>query len=283
MTSSGSPYLSLLQGRSSSPSRPEGYRETECILPIRTNHIEVPSVEANGISIYYEIHGEGAPLVIIAGLSMDLTALDSIVSRLSQKHQVIVSDNRGAGRTDKPDIPYSIEMMAEDTAGLLNALGVGRADMMGISMGGRIAITLALKYPGLMKSLILVSTGPRIPHTLARRLLLSVLLEIPRRIGALGKKHPQPYYAYVHQREASQDYDATGRLHEIHVPTLILQGENDRLAPYKWAEEMHVEIHGSKIIGFKGGHMFLFWRQKEFLNAVEDFLDSPTAQPQSGL
>jgi 3-oxoadipate enol-lactonase len=231
----------------------------------------MPTVEANGIHIYYEIRGEGERLLIIGGLSMDLTALRGIAPGLAQRYQVIAFDNRGAGRTDKPDIPYSIEMMADDTAGLLDALGIGRAHVMGISMGGRIAIALTLKRPEIVKSLILVSTGPRAPSTLDRRLRLG-LLEIPRRVGALGKKYPQPNYAYANQRRASQGYDATDRLHEIHAPTLILQGEKDRLAPYRLAEAMHNEIQGSKMVSFKGGHMFLFWRPRELIDAVEDFL-----------
>jgi pimeloyl-ACP methyl ester carboxylesterase len=233
----------------------------------------MPTIEANGITIYYEAHGTGEPLVMIAGLSIDLTALEGIVSRLSQRYEVIAFDNRGAGRSDKPNIPYSIEMMADDTAGLLDTLKIARAHVMGISLGGRIAIALTLKRPELVKSLILVSTGAKAPNTLGRRLLFP-LLEIPRRIGALGKKYPQPYYAYLRQRRASQNYDATATLHKIHSPTLVMHAKNDRLAPYKLAEKMHAEIAGSKMITFKGGHTFLFWRQKEFLNAVEDFLES---------
>lgn len=235
----------------------------------------MPTAEANGINIYYEIHGNGEHLIIIAGLSIDLTALNSMVSELSKKYRVIAFDNRGAGRTDKPDIPYTIDMMAADTAGLLKALGIDRANIMGISLGGRIALELGLKYPKLVKSLVLVSTGPRVRKTLSRRLIF-VLIEIPRRLAALGKKNPQPYYAYLRQRKAADDYDATNRLSQIHVPTLILHGKKDRLAPFRWAEEMHTGIPNSKLISFDGGHMFSFWKQKEFLHAVEDFLDSLT-------
>jgi len=236
----------------------------------------VPLVEANGIHLYCEIHGEGEPLVVIPGLSIDVTALEKIVSELSKNYQVIAFDNRGAGRSDKPDIPYTIDMMADDTSGLLNELKIERAHVMGISMGGRIAIALTLMHPELVRSLILVSTSAKASNTLSRRLIF-LLLEIPRRIGALLKKYPQPNYAYQHQRKASQNYDATARLNEIHVPTLILQGEKDRLAPYVLAEQMHTEIAGSKVVSFSGGHMFFFWRQKEFLEAVENFLISVPA------
>jgi 3-oxoadipate enol-lactonase len=231
----------------------------------------LPLAEVNGIHVYYEIHGKGESLVVIPGLSIDITALEKIVSELSKNYQVIVFDNRGAGRSDKPDIPYTIEMMADDTSGLLNSLKIERANIMGISMGGRIAITLTLKHPEFVRSLILVSTCASVPNTLSRRLIF-LFLEIPRRIGTLGKKYPQPNYAYQRQRKASQNYDASTRLNEIHVPTLILQGERDRLAPYVLAEQMHKGIVESKIVTFNGGHMFFLWRQKEFIDVVENFL-----------
>jgi 3-oxoadipate enol-lactonase len=85
----------------------------------------MPTVKVNNINIYYEIHGEGEPLVLTGGLSIDITALESVIGTLAQNYRVIAFDNRGAGRTDKPDIPYSIAMMADDTVGLLKAIGVG--------------------------------------------------------------------------------------------------------------------------------------------------------------
>lgn len=121
----------------------------------------MPTVNANNIAIYYEIHGAGEPLMLISGLNSDHTLYRGIVPQLAERYQVIVFDNRGVGQTEKPDIPYSIEMMAEDTAGLLSVLGIERAHILGASMGGRIAVALALQHPELVESLILVSTGVR--------------------------------------------------------------------------------------------------------------------------
>lgn len=238
----------------------------------------MPTVRVNGVEIYYEVHGEGEPLLFICGLSMDLTAFSWAVNDLSQRYRVIVFDNRGAGRSEKPDIPYTIEMMAEDTAGLLDALKVSRVNVAALSMGGRIALSLVLTRPDLVKSLILVSTGARVKGR-GRRFNLA-LLEIPRRLGSRLKKYPQPNYAYKRQRDAAQGFDATERLGEIKVPTLILHGKKDRLAPLELAEEMHSRIPGSKIVTFDGGHIFLFWKQKEFLAAVTGFLEG--SQPSQG-
>jgi 3-oxoadipate enol-lactonase len=231
----------------------------------------VPTVKANGIDIYYEVRGTGDPLVFIEGLSVDLTAAKGIFDEFSKSREVIAFDNRGAGRTEKPDAPYSVELMADDTFGLLEAIGIRRVHVVGMSMGGRIAISLTARHPELVKSLILVSTGPRAPNTLWRRIFF-VLVEVPRRIGALGKKYPQPNYAYKRQRKASQGYDGTNELGSITVPTLVMHGKRDGVAPYSLAVEMHEKIPGSKMLTFEGGHLFPFWRPRQFVEAVEDFL-----------
>ena len=231
----------------------------------------MPTVRVNDITMYYEIHGEGEPVVLIAGLNSDHTLYRAIIPQLAESYQVVAFDNRGVGQTDKPDIPYSIDMMADDTAGLLNALGIEQAHLLGTSMGGRIAAALALQHPRQVKSLILVSTVMKslkgTPMTWSRR-LIPLMLKIPMIRG------PHPYYAAVRQLEASRDYDCMDRLGEIQVPTLILHGKKDKIAPYRLAEAMHSGIKGSHMLTFPGGHLFFIVRQKQFLEAIADFLDS---------
>ncbi len=228
----------------------------------------MPTIRVNNIDIYYEIHGEGQPLVLIAGLNSDHTLYRGMLHQLAARYKVIVFDNRGVGRTDKPDIPYSINMMAEDTAGLLNALGITQAHILGTSMGGRIATALALQHPQQVKSLILVSTIVKslkgTSMTLSRRLLL-LMLRLPVIRG------PHPYYAVARQLEASREYDCMDSLNEIHVPTLILHGKKDKSVPYQLAEEMHSGIKDSKMITFQGGHLFFILRPKQFIEAVVEF------------
>ncbi len=161
-------------------------------------------------------------------------------------------------------------MMAEDTVGLLYALGITHAHILGTSMGGRIAVTLTLKHPELVKSLILVSTAMKmkgIPMTWRRR-MLPLMLRIPAIRG------PHPYYAFAHQLQASRNFDYTDRLREIQVPTLILHGKQDKSAPYWLAEEMHKGINGSKMIAFNGGHLFFILRPQQFVDAIFSFLDA---------
>ena len=233
----------------------------------------MPTILANGINIYYEISGSGEPIVIIGGLSADITMLKRMIPDLSQKYKVIAFDNRGAGRTDKPNIPYSIEMMSDDTLGLIHALGISRANILGISMGGRIALNLAIEHPDVVEKLILVSTGPTVSKGNGRRIVW-FLIEIERRLGSILKKYRQPQYAYAHQLRASRSYDTTDRLGEIKTPTLIVHGKSDRLAPYKLAEEMHSRISNSSLVTLKGGHLSFLFRNKEFVESVERFLES---------
>jgi 3-oxoadipate enol-lactonase len=94
----------------------------------------MPTVLVNDINIYYELHGAGEPLVPINGLASDVSEYGDIVRWLAQSYTVLAFDNRGAGRTDKPHAPYSIEQMAGDTAGLLQALGMKEAHVLGISI-----------------------------------------------------------------------------------------------------------------------------------------------------
>lgn len=231
----------------------------------------MPTIKVNDIQMYYEIHGEGEPVVLIAGLNSDHTMYRGMLPQLAATYQVIVFDNRGMGRTDKPDIPYSIEMMAEDTEGLLNALDINHAHILGTSMGGRIAAALTLKHPGRVKSLILVSTALKsskgIPMTWSRR-LTPLMLKIPLIRGS------HPYYAAARQLKASRAYDCMDRLNEIQVPTLILHGIKDKTAPCQLAEEIHRGIKDSKMIAFPGTHLFFLMRPQQFMKVVLDFLES---------
>ncbi len=231
----------------------------------------MPTLKVSDITMYYEVHGQGEPLVLIPGLRTDVSEYIRIIDGLSDKYRVIALDNRGAGRTDKPDMPYTIDMMAGDAAGLLDGLGIKRAHILGVSMGGRIAAALTLARPDLVRSLILVSTSmarqPRL--TLGGRLFNWAVVTF--NLGARSP-YPQPYYALLRQREASRSYDCMDRLGEIGAPTLILHGRRDRLAPYRLAQAMHDGIKGSEMIAFDGGHLFLFFRPAQFRNSVRDFL-----------
>ncbi len=141
----------------------------------------MPIVKVNDINMYYEIHGEGEPLVNIQGWGVEITSAKfnapQIIGEFAKHYRVIAFDNRGVGRTDKPDVPYSIEMMAEDTIGLMNALGIERAHIVGGSLGGCVAQVIAAKYPERVNGLVLHGAWTRMP--LSAKITTKVLLSLP--------------------------------------------------------------------------------------------------------
>jgi len=233
----------------------------------------MPTVRIKDIDVYYETRGEGSPLLLIAGLGSGLDLFARSIPVFSKDRKVMAFDNRGAGRSDKPDIPYTIEMMADDAAGLMRALRVEQTDVLGVSMGGRIAMELAIRYPETVRGLILVSTTARVTKETRSSFGLR-FGKLTKRITGSGPfgGSAQPYRAFLHQLEASTKFDCTDRLGGITAPTLIMRGDRDTLAPKDLVEEVHSGIKGSRLIEFKGGHIFFLWKNKEFTDAASDFL-----------
>jgi pimeloyl-ACP methyl ester carboxylesterase len=227
----------------------------------------VPIQRVGDIDMYYELHGTGDPVVLIGGLANDVSESERLIEWCSRSHRVLAFDNRGAGRTDKPDIPYSIEMMAADTAGLMEALGVSDATVLGISMGGRIALELTLEHPELVARLILVSTSAasRPDNGPTRMEMLSFLAGLVFR-----GKYPQPAYAQSRQRQASRVYECLDRLEEIQVPTTIMHGRNDWIFPLRQAEDIRHGVAHSQLVTFRGGHLFFMRKERKwFLDSVD--------------
>jgi pimeloyl-ACP methyl ester carboxylesterase len=152
----------------------------------------MPLASVNGIELYYERHGLGPELLLVPGLGADTRLFGGITGPLSTTYQVIVFDPRGAGWSDKPPGPYTIEQMANDALGLLDLLGIEGAVVVGYSMGGRIALSLVFDHPTRVRRVVLAATSASTPPTRVfgrRWLVLEVLRRLPtprRQAAALG-------------------------------------------------------------------------------------------------
>lgn len=264
----------------------------------------MPAVRVGDINIYYEDYGKGEPLLLIAGWGTDLSCWLPQIPEFSTKYRVIAFDNRGAGRTDAPDELYSFRMMAEDTVGLLDAMGIGKAHILGVSMGGCIAQEIAIEHPERTKSLILAATTaapgacPMLLKTLtawtaamregvsaktvARMQLPYVVTSrffdqpemVALFVDAMAANPCQPKaYACQRQTEASAGQDTRARLKHIAAPTLVLVGKEDIMLPVKHSEELAALIPGARLVVLDGGaHGFSIEIADKFNRAVLEFL-----------
>jgi pimeloyl-ACP methyl ester carboxylesterase len=121
----------------------------------------MPTVERDGVPIYFEEHGSGEPLLLLMGLGTDAHAWEWQVPDFAAGHRVILVDNRGIGRSGKPPGPYTTALLAEDARAVLDRVGAVRAHVVGVSMGGMIAQELALAHPGRVGALVLACTYAR--------------------------------------------------------------------------------------------------------------------------
>lgn len=264
----------------------------------------MPTVRVGDINVYYEEHGKGEPLLLIAGWGTDLSCWQFQIPEFSAKYRVIAFDNRGAGRTDAPDKPCSIRMMADDAVGLLDALGIGKAHILGMSMGGSIAQEIAIGYPERTGSLVLAAATaapgectllmPTLaawtaamkegvsPKTLARMQLPYVVtsrfFDQPEMVAlwvdtvAANPRQPKAY-ACQRQTDASAGQDTRARLKQIAAPTLVLVGREDIMLPVSQSEELAVLIPGARLMVLDGGaHGFSIEIADKFNRAVLEFL-----------
>ncbi|MGH9558079.1 MAG: alpha/beta fold hydrolase [Bryobacteraceae bacterium] len=234
----------------------------------------MPFTHNHQAKIYWEESGTGEPLLLIMGLGYTHEMWYRTRPVVSQYFRAIVFDNRGAGKSDVPPGPYSMEQMAGDVAAVLDAAGVARADIFGMSLGGMIAQEFALEFPDRVNHLILGCTacGGRnaIPAAQEARDALLGPAKLTSEEGAQGlvpyiydsstprqrveedlsiRRKSYPTAAgYMAQVNAITSWTSFERLKEIHAPTLILQGESDQLVPPDNARILARHIEGSKLV-----------------------------------
>ncbi len=265
----------------------------------------MPKIKTNNIELYYETYGAGQPLVLISGLGYSLWQWHKMVPFLAEHFQVITFDNRGVGQSDKPAGPYTAQMLAADTAGLLDALGIEKAIIAGHSMGGFVAQAMALDFPEKMEKLILCSTNFGGPHHVpvtaeAMKVLTDVTSDALTRLKnglvvstapGWAEKNPEMIEAWIEWRVANpiepapyQAQLAIGlglmteaaafemKLSRINVPTLILFGAHDKVVPPDNAALLAEKIADSKVLIFPdAGHFFPIEIAEAASRAITDF------------
>lgn len=264
-------------------------------------------ITASDARIYYEVHaGNGedralTPVAFIAGLGAAGWLWEHQVSAVSAARPVIVFDNRGAGRSDAPAGPYTIEQMAGDLLVVLDELGVERAHLVGASMGGLIAQEFALTYPDRVADLVLVATtagGPNhepMSADVAVRFLLvhedpreHIRMRLPLafsegfladetvvdRMIETRLERPQSPEAYQAQALAGAAFDASSRLDQISARTLVIHASGDLLVPVVNAERLADGIPDARLTIYEEplGHLFFAEVPDRFNTDLLDFI-----------
>lgn len=259
----------------------------------------MPYTSANKINIYYESSGKGKPVVLIGGLGSNISSWTAQVPIYSDIFRVIYFDNRGMGKSDKPDTTYSTEIMADDTIALLDNLGIDKASFIGKSMGGMIAQWIGIKYPDRVDKLVMgccsasrddvgneiIRTGREIAtHAGMKTVWLTALfLSYSRKYietnlssikENLSKIHDntEDLTGYLRQSAACEQHDVIERVSEIGAKTLVIFGKYDFITSPEKTKLMASLIPSSKLIGYDAGHGFWREKQKEVDRDIIEFL-----------
>jgi 3-oxoadipate enol-lactonase len=265
------------------------------------------TARSNGQELYYEIHGAGPPLVLVMGIGYDSSLWTlAQVPALSRNFRVVIFDNRDAGRSSKARGAYTIADMADDVAGLMDSLDIGRAHVLGLSMGGLIAQELALRHADRVQRLVLAGCGAAPARAMFDPIRTWNWVKLNDRTGevfacqqftwlfstaylrnkeavkrtiALLSSNPNPILpeAYGRQAAAYLQHDTLDRLGLIKAPTLVVVGEQDLLTPPWICREVAEKIPDAKLEIIQGdgsSHLAAIERADEFNQVVTRFLET---------
>jgi 3-oxoadipate enol-lactonase len=266
----------------------------------------MPYAVINKIRMHYESAGHGDPLLLINGLASPAAGWALQVQALAPHFRVVTFDNRGVGATDLPPEPvYTIAQMADDAAAVLRHLKVARAHVLGASMGGTIAIELALRHPRLVRSLTLACTwteaDARFLHTIDSWIALAYRVPVEERLRhviypwlftpaffattsnietefqrAMAYPHQTKAEAIERQGKGITAWNATRvkRLSSIRVPALVLAGADDILTPPAFSRALAKRLPRARLSVLPGGHGFFLEHAELFNRTVLRFLKS---------
>lgn len=256
----------------------------------------------DGVELAYEVEGDGPPLLFIQGLAYDRNGFGPTPSALADEFRVVRFDNRGVGGSDEPPGPYSVPQMATDAAAVLDELGIERAHVFGVSLGGYIAQEFALEWPERVDRLVICSTSPGGPNAyplpqptveafgkfpaLSRedglRLLVEnsagerAVRELPELIDeiyAYRLEAAPPFSAWQSQAVAGATFDAYDRIAQIQAPTLVLTGGADVVVDTRNSDLLAELIPDAKLVRIPDrGHLMVWEDSEEVTRIVREFL-----------
>ena len=269
--------------------------------------VHMAKVKANGITMNYAQQGTGEPLVLIPFLAADNACYAFQVADYAKHFTCISVDPRGAGETDKPEGTYSMELFADDIAAFMQAIGVERAHVSGVSLGAATGMWLAGKYPERVKTLSLHSGWPKTDpflkvsvegwRSIAKGLgsvqemviqgifpvcftpeLYAAKPEYIDQLAAFVRSRPkQPYDAFISQSGAVIAHDALAQLPRIKAPTQITFGRHDYVCSLRFADTMTNGIKGSELLVFEDcAHAAIYQSVAEFNEKTLRFLNRHT-------
>jgi pimeloyl-ACP methyl ester carboxylesterase len=256
----------------------------------------------NGVELAYDLQGAGEPLVLIHGAQGDRSMFAGIAPAFATQFQVLTFDQRGSGQSEKPDMEYSIAMLADDTAVLMEHVGFASAHIVGVSMGGMIAQELALRHPRMVRSLVLGCTTPGGPKAvrLGGDALTNAYSTTPMSAEERGKalaeaaftkgyieQHPEIIPAMIearrqrpldplalaHRMKAAYAHDTYDRLSQIVCPTLVITGKDDVLISWENSRILAERILVAKLVLLEpAGHCFWLEQPEQSREAILAFL-----------
>jgi len=267
----------------------------------------MPTVQANGIEVYYEVQGEGEPLVLIPYVAIDQACYAFQVAEYAKHFTCFTVDLRGAGLSGKPDGTYTTELFADDIAAFMQEAEIGSAHIAGLSLGAAVGMWLAAKHPGRVKSLSLHSAWTRTDPYLRAvvegwRVMAQGLGSVtemiikgvfpwcftpelyaarPEYIDSLaefvrGRPMP-PVDAFMRQSAAVLAHDATAVLGSVQAPALITYGRHDAATSTRFARPLTEAIPGAELVVFEDcSHAPIYENVEEFNQRTLAFLQRHT-------
>ncbi len=257
----------------------------------------MPAIPIGTITLYYESHGKGEPVVVLPDLGNDVTSLWAQIPVLAQDFRCIAIDNRGVGRSSKASMPYTTRLMADDTVKVLDHLGLERAHVFGISMGAAIAQEMAINYPDRVGRVALLGAWARADRYLTS--LFELFRDVKRSVdpltfdremalwsftrsyfdtsydelekrqrAALDVPYPTPSNTFTRQAEACMSHDTLERLEALKAPTLCMVGRHDIFTPPQFSEDIVRGLPEGSLEMIEGTAHAAYWEQPDVVNQL---------------